>query len=619
MSTFEMELVDRLSGPARNAAASIARLDAGLRGLNDQVTRASRQFATLGTSMELAGSRSTRALEGAEKGSRGLSLTAASAFVTVAQGALQAASAVTRLGLSFGQSTIELMSFRDASVAALTTMMGGDAAGAARTFRNAIAIANQSPLDTRPTTEASNALIAGGFAERELAPILAAYADITATRGQQAGDSLVRVFQQMRGLGRVTRGDITMQGITAGVNVGDVFDSIGRQMGMRGSAADIRRQAEAAVAHGRVNDRIAEQAFLDSVRRRYDGGRDLGSQALDQSRTLAGALSNANNAWDNLILSMRSADIPGVNAIRDAVLAITNAMGPNAPIGTALTGIVTDLFNVVGQGLFGGVNERSLNDFASTLQEMRPLIRDVAGGFTSLARGFGSGFMTSIEPLFEAFNVLGGSDGANSVNQMERLGRAIGWLVGAFVWGAAAMGGLAYGLFVWPFLKIYEGLTVLSNARDSATTWLAALPAQMVDGFLGALQTEWQRIISTLDVLAAGLPEPVKRALGIRSPSRVFMALGVDTMRGFEIGLERGGEGVGRTMGDLTTAPEAAIAERFGARSGINLQVNVTVEAREGDEPEEFGRRAGRALADELANLLSILNAGGLAPDAVPS
>lgn len=601
MSTYELTLDDKLSGPARSAAATIARLDASLRGLDSALGRTTRQFAQLGAGMDVAG-RPRREFDATRNSARGAGLAAASAFVTIATGAVQAATSVGRLALSFGRSTIELMSFRESSIAAMEAVTGSSEE-AGRSFRNAMAMANQTPLDTRDVVGAQTRFAVAGFSERERTPLIGAMSDLQSAIGTTAGNSFALVVSQMRSADNMDRGDLR-QLLNAGVNTGAVLDSIARQMNVRGpDQRAVRARVLRMLSQRQVRGDVGIQAALDAINQRYDRGAGLGSFARAQSQTLTGALSNAQNAWGNLVMSMRSADIPGVQMIRDAVLAITDALGPKAPMGAALSGIVADLFNVVGRGLFGDVNASTLGGFAETLQEMRPLIRDVAGGFVALFRGFGGQFMSTVRPVFDAFTQFtDGGAGSNTAITMERIGRAMGFLAGAFVWGVAVIGGIVTTFVAYP--------ERMAAAWEESIAWFRALPGRIVDGFIETMQQEWQRILATMDILASTLPDPVRRALGIRSPSRVFAELGMDTARGFEIGLDRGAAGVGRAVGDLVTIPQVPTAAAFGVRPSISIPINVVVQAREGEDPEQMGRRIGRGLMVELADVIALLNAG---------
>lgn len=68
------------------------------------------------------------------------------------------------------------------------------------------------------------------------------------------------------------------------------------------------------------------------------------------------------------------------------------------------------------------------------------------------------------------------------------------------------------------------------------TLWSAG--ANLIRGFIDGIRNAAGRIISTIrNFVTDAIPGFVKRALGIRSPSRVMMALGEQTVQGLQIGL----------------------------------------------------------------------------------
>lgn len=289
---------------------------------------------------------------------------------TLAAGTAAAAAGFGRIAYEAGSAYLSVARFREDSLTSLGTVLGSQRA-AGRSFGNALIMANQTPLDPQDVISSFTNFAVGGFSERELSPLAAAVADVQAARGQTAADSLTRVLTQIRGLGRVMRGDITMQGISAGLNAGDIFESIARQMNLGTGRAGIKA-AEAAVSHGRVNDRVAIQAFLDSVQRRYDRGASLGTFARNSSNTLTGALSNLRGAMFTLMAGLDLGNTPGVKALRDSVLAITGALDAGSESGRELRAVIVEGANMIGTELFGGITKDAL---VRDIRAMIPLLR----------------------------------------------------------------------------------------------------------------------------------------------------------------------------------------------------------------------------------------------------
>ena len=525
--------------------------------------------------------------------------------VGVAGFGLRIAQSFAEIGLAAGQAVIEVAAFRESSLASLNAVLG-NARSAGRAYRNAIVIANQTPLDTRDVIQAQTQLAVSGFRENELTPLLAAFSDVQAARGGEAGQALIRVLGQIRGLGRVNRGDITMQAQTAGLAPGLVFQAIADRMGMTGPNA--RAQAEAAVGQRRVNSQVAIQAFLDATSRAYSGGGPLGTFARQQSETLTGALSNLRNAGFNLLAQIDFSKIPGVIAFKNAILQITAALDAGSPAGQRLRGIIEGAVNTVGN-LFARVNPQTIAEGFGFVQRV---IAGVGNGLRAawpvvraFGQGFGPAFMAAVRPLGAIFAQLA-SGGGPSAGTMQLLataargmGQALGFLIGtmtttitvgaAFVAATAAWGATLFG---WMTTTITVGAAfVAATAAWGATLfgWITNFSTQIVERFrtMGADIMAGLRngILSSVAapvvaIQAAGqnLVDGVKQTLGIQSPSKVFAdEVGRWIPAGVEQGITRNTSGMTDALAS-TLAPPAV--PRLGGLGGITIYVNVT-EARD--------------------------------------
>ncbi|MFD3464806.1 phage tail tape measure protein [Streptomyces sp. NPDC058682] len=88
-----------------------------------------------------------------------------------------------------------------------------------------------------------------------------------------------------------------------------------------------------------------------------------------------------------------------------------------------------------------------------------------------------------------------------------------------------------------------------------------------VDGLVRGLKARESHLTATITALAAAMEATLKRALGIRSPSRVFKALGGFTAAGFTAGLIGGQGDVQKAVDGLAgTRPNGRLANRSIAR-----------------------------------------------------
>ena len=625
MAIFDLILKDKLTAAARSALDAVNRLDAGVGRLADSLSsRLSRALGDSRGRMRDMGGRFTTsffdgALGAARRGTRGLmsslgldALNRRVTFGDVAGGALAAAGALGAVGAAIGRNVIALASFRESSLAALETVMGSGEA-ASRTFANAITVANQTPLDTRDVVQSFQRFAVAGFSERELAPLVAATADLGAAFGRTASDSFSLVVSQMRSAGKMDRGDLR-QLLNSGVNTGEVLDSIARQMGIGGANERARRQSVlAAISHGRVTGETGIQAALDATRNRLDRGDALGTFAKRQSETLTGALSNAANAWDNLLLSFGSERLPGVVAFRDAVLSVTGALDGSKPAGAALRGLVSDIVNVLGTRMGAAFSADNVSGFASALEFARPIVVDLLTGLMDFGEGIGSGFTGTLGPVMEALQAWG-DDGPSAANSLRDVGRAVGFVAGAVVLGVGVLATATSGI-----VELVDLIRELPDSLSYLGDEASGVASNFVEGFLTGLDEGWDRVTTRVGELAQSAVDTVRETLAIRSPSRVMMELGGYTAEGFAQGVEGGRGRVGRSLGDMAGGAASAAAGALGSGgAGAQINVQVLVQAAPGQDPEETGRGVGRGMIAELAGVLELLNLGP-APSPAPA
>jgi len=178
-------------------------------------------------------------------------------------------------------------------------------------------------------------------------------------------------------------------------------------------------------------------------------------------------------------------------------------------------------------------------------------------------------------------------------------------LVGAVLLAFNPAGLLLIGFSrIWPLLSGFVGR-------------FAQAGRNLIDGLIQGLRDGAGRVIGVVRDMAGRIAAGFRNALGIRSPSRVFMALGGHTMDGLAIGLDRGGQGplnavarVGAGMaGALAMATSGpALASGSGLALGAQAPVRaatapvstrtyeIHIHAAPGMDPEEIAR----AVAEEL-------------------
>ena len=549
---------------------------------------------------------------------------AAGIVAGIGAAALGAATAFADIGLSAARAGIRVMAFRESTLGALTAVTGS-ASDAGRTFQNAITVANQTPLDTTDTVAALTQLRVAGFSERDATPMIAAFADITAARGNEAGQAFQRVVAQIRGLGRVNRGDIQQQALTAGLSPQDIYDSIARQMHL-GTGAAGRQAAEARVGRRQVNSQVGLQAFLDATRQAYDnhGQGQLGSFARGASQTLTGALSNLENAPTNLLLQLNTANLPGVTAFKDAILALTGAFDVATPAGQAVMRALTGIVNTAG-GMFTAINPGSIAAAFGAISRGFAAVGRFGAAAMPIARafaaGFGPAFLSSITPLRALFAQLtsGGAPSARSLAMLAVAAQSVGRIFG-FVLGT--MASIAGSITLVAGVATAAGLALsglISNVTTRLSTWGTAIGAallgpipsivtslftafqgvgtQIVNGIIAGITGGVASMGTAITNLGAGAIASARAALGIHSPSRVFAdVIGRQIPAGIAMGVDA-------HAGLANDAVSGIVNPRAPQLGGAGASVSITIEVNGAGQPQETARAIRAEIEDALGSI----------------
>lgn len=173
-----------------------------------------------------------------------------------------------------------------------------------------------------------------------------------------------------------------------------------------------------------------------------------------------------------------------------------------------------------------------------------------------------------------------------------------------------ALAGAAY--LVWRHWDTIEAafVTVWGNIKSffgKAPDWLKSIGTAMMRGLLMAINP--MALATKLISVAKNGITAFKKYLGIKSPSRVFMALGEHTGEGLALGMDRKGPRVARAAGKLATGAAAAgalalsptpIAARSPGTGTQPVTINATfnLTQKNGETDDEFAERIMRKLEE---------------------
>lgn len=184
------------------------------------------------------------------------------------------------------------------------------------------------------------------------------------------------------------------------------------------------------------------------------------------------------------------------------------------------------------------------------------------------------------------------------------------WLAGAGSRALDAVGDLGRTLWTQGLALIAGFLNAEKSGWTIVTAWLAGVPgsvagavgslastlagagADLVAGFLNGIKNAWWRVTSWVHNELMKLPQVVRDALGIKSPSTVMAAIGENFTSGLQLGIVRSWGTLRRTVAGLQVGlpgglnPLAAVTSRGALTGGLVAQgaagavrdVYVTVE-----------------------------------------
>lgn len=488
------------------------------------------------------------------------------------------ASSFAGIGFSAASAVVQIAAFRESSIASLEAVTGSSEQ-ASRMFRNAMTVANQTPLDTRDVVAMQSRFAVAGFNERETGVLTAASTDLSAAFGQARADSFALVAAQLRASGRANRGDLT-QLLNAGVNTGDTLDNVARMLGINNADQQQRRNAVLSrLSSGGVSGDQLLQGALGSISGRLDQGGALGGFARRQSQTLTGALSNLQNAGFNLIAGMDFSRVPGMQAFTRAVLAITNALDGAQPAGMALRAGIGAAANAVGS-LFARITSQMITStfgvIATTFQRIGAFATAAWPIVRAFVAGLGPGLTAGIAPLRSMVTTLmsGGAPSAATLHLIARaasgLGQALGFAVGTIT---AFVGGV--GLIVTTVMGLGATFTgLVSSLILPIRTAFVSIGGAIVNGITDGVHTAARGAVDAVTGLGGDLVGAARSALGIHSPSRVFAdVVGAQIPAGIGVGVRENAYAADGAVADLARPPRG-IGRGLG---GISISVQITV------------------------------------------
>lgn len=270
----------------------------------------------------------------------------------------------TALGATAGLLTREFINQAGAmeqNQVAFRTMIG-NAETADNLLNNIRDFAKRTPFNLNELVEGSKRLLAYNIEAKDLIPTLGVLGDITAGVGRDKLPQLILAFGQVKAATKLTGAELR-QFSEAGV---PLLDTLAKQFGV--SASEIQDL----VSDGKIGFKDVEKALTTLT---SEGGKfhDL---MQSQSLTTTGKISNMEDSFQQLEVTLGKALLPTVNRLLEAIIPMVEKFGQwaekNPDLIVQLTGVSIAV---------GGIS--------SAILVLQPIVKTISAAFSILSAVFG--------------------------------------------------------------------------------------------------------------------------------------------------------------------------------------------------------------------------------------
>jgi len=347
--------------------------------------------------------------------------------------------------------------------------------------------------------------LAAGFSPRDAEKLQQAFGDLKIVTPWVNLDSLGSAFGVLRSKGVVELADFQGAVTAAGLNLTLAYEAIGKRIGRPA------REVEALIGSGRVDAGTGIVGLLDAINQRTNS-RAAGEQLAKFASTTTGLMLRLKGLPSQYVQRMTADDSP----IRDSLGKLLTYLDPKGPNAGRIIGGLNVAFVEIG---------KALADWTTP------------GGLDRIGKGI-SLFVDAVPRIVVATNAI-----AKGVLWFSDVPTRIGAFIGA-VWGRVREGSLvatgmlasivavaspigaigvaAVGIAKWTIGAVKS----LGSWFSDLGKWGLSVGGHIVAGLWQGIRDAWAGILRGLTVVWKALPKPVRDALGIASPSKVFKGFG---------------------------------------------------------------------------------------------
>jgi len=593
--SFIVKLVDEITGPARAAKAS-------LEGLESSAVKMGRSGKDAGASFMGVGA--------------GLG-----GMVTVAKAALDVLGEVASGFVKLGSGAIGISAYKQQTEDSLGILLRSKQAGA-DTFAEIQKIANSTPFETADVANAFKMLRGAGYDAKEATAVWKGIGDVAAFKdfSPEVLKNMTLVMAKIKSKGKLDMHDLNSLMIDSGGVIQK--DSLAKALGLTPAALD----------HAHLTSKQATDGVLKVITESISGGK-AGGLMDAMGKSITGQLSNLKDVPFALVPAVDSSK--GMTAFKTFLGDLVSVLSEGSPVFERMKGLVESVIDGIG-GLFGKFDKASIESALGRVLDIFEGVRDVIKAVWPYIESFGGGLFdglkVTLEPMVKLIqSIMGSMDGGpdkTAVDGLKALGQALGALVGALTWVAAAM----YTLFIAPtlfvirvigdaigwvkdFVKSFGDLdfSIVSNFLEGIADIFNDLVSQAFDWGVNLIQGFWDGIKATAQAAwdwttdkFSSLKDSVTSVFGIHSPSTVFRGYGENLTAGFKEGVKSGSsdlDEISAMFGDVGSGASSTSATGGGAMGGTSNVYNITINVSAGKDGAAIGKSAGSAFISELRGM----------------
>jgi tape measure domain-containing protein len=405
-----VELIDKMSGPAKQAGSGLSSLHGKLNDLQEQAGFTSITFTDVASKVALAGT----------------------AFLTAAGYA----------GYAFAKMGVDALSFKENTLTSFKLMLGSQQA-ADQVFKQAVQMAKLTPWETTDVVGGFKALLSAGFSKEDVGTVFSALSDVAAASGFDKAviNSLAIQMAQVKAYGKLQMVDLRVmanQMAQAGVGIGAVYEKIAKNMGIGAE------QVHDAMGKGMVSADVGILSIMQAIQEKASGGQALGSLTQQMGQTISGLFSTISSAGADFFLTLESKleDMPGLKAFKGFLINLRDLLDTNTQSGKHFQSVVEKVFN----GNMAGLFERFAGSGGmGRLLEVMEGIVNVALVAWDAFKAFAGGIYDAVKPMIDLAGGMGTADASSQglAQTFRLIGLTIGFIIDGVVTLTMAFGWLA--------------------------------------------------------------------------------------------------------------------------------------------------------------------------------